>query len=254
MSHTNVSTEVPLPVASAWQLEFARLIAFPAEPALFLDQHWWQDLASGQPEDLVSTRKKNSREERGSFQGVALSLTVDLHRVEWLVRPLTEFDEVSGTLPALGSFRERVDWFVDLMSPWLTNSCPPLVRLAFAGKLLHPAATQQEAYRVLATHLPTVQLEPNPNDFLFHVNRRRNSAVVPGLPINRMSTWSKMNIAFSLVPGNAFARPDRCYSAVQLDMNTAPERTEILPREALPQLFRELAILGIEIAERGDIP
>jgi hypothetical protein len=243
-----------LPEAAAWQLEFARLITFPAEPALFLDQHWWQDMASGLPDDFVSTRKKNSLEERGSFQGVALSLTIDLQRLEWLIQPLAEIDEVSGTLPTLGPFRDKVDWFVDLMSAWLANSCPPLVRLAFAGKLLQAAATQQEAYRVLAAHLPTVQLEPNPNDFLFHVNRRRNSTVLPGLPLNRMSTWSKLNIAFSVSPGTSFKWPDRCYSAVQLDMNTAPERTEILPRESLPQLFRELASLGVEIAERGDIP
>ncbi len=254
MGHTNVSTEDPLPEASAWQLEFARLIAFPAEPALLLDQHWWQNLTSEQPEDFVSTRKKNSLEERGSFQGVALSLTIDLQRVEWLIQPLAEFDDVSSTLPTLGQFREKIDWFVDLMSVWLANSCPPLVRLAFAGKLLQGAATQQEAYRVLAAHLTTVRLEPNPNDFLFHVNRRRNSTILPGLPLNRMSTWSKLNITFSIPQGTSFTVPDKCYSAVQIDINTAPERMEILARESLPQLFRELACLGVEIAERGDIP
>jgi hypothetical protein len=254
MSHTDPSTKDPLPGVSAWQLEFARLIAFPAEPALFMDQHWWEELSPAQPEDFVSTRTKNSHEERGSFQGVALSLTTDIRRVEWLVQPLAEIDELSGTLPTLGPFREKIGWFVDLMSAWLAKSCPPLVRLAFAGKLLQAAATQQEAYRLLATHLPAVQLEPNPNDFLFHVNRRRSSNVLPGLPLNRMSTWSKLNVTIAAPPGVPLNWPDRCYSAVQLDMNTAPERTEILPRESLTQLFRELASLGVEIAERGDIP
>jgi hypothetical protein len=248
-----VATEGPLPEASAWELEFAHLIAFPAEPSLFLGQHWWEDLASGRPDDYLRTETKNSTEERGSFQGVALCLSVDRHRVDWLIQP-PDPEEVSETLPTLGPFREKVIWFVDLMSAWLANACPRLVRLAFAGKLLQAAETHEEAYRILAAHLPRVQLEPNPNDFLFHVNRRRNSTVLPGLPINRMSTWSKMNIAFSVAPGTPFKWPDRCYSAVQLDMNTAPERAEILPPDSLPQLFRELASLGIEIAERGDIP
>ncbi len=255
----NVSPEGRLPAVSAWQLEFARLIAFPADPPFFLDQHWWQDLASGEPEDFVSTRKKHTREDRGSFQGVVLSLRVDLSRVEWLIQPPVEVDELPGNLPTIGPFREKVDWFVDLLSPWLANLCPPLVRLAFTGKLLQAAATQQEAYRVLAAHLPAVNFDPNPNDFLLQINRRKTSTIVPDLPLNRMSTWSKLNVTLSVespstTPRQKFMWPDNCYTAVELDINTAPESTQILPREPLPRLFRELASLGVEIAERGDIP
>src|SRR6266536_2998181 len=232
----NVSTEGRFPAASAWQLEFARLIAFPTEPPLFLDQHWWQDLASRQPEDFVSTRKKHTHEDRGSFQGVVLTLRVDLSRVEWLIQPPVEFEESPGNFPTIGPFQEKVDWFVELLSPWMANSCPPLVRLAFAGKLLQAAATQQEAYRVLGAHLPAVNLDPNPNDFLFQVNRRRISTVVPGLPLNRISAWSKLNVALSIEsPARTpFRWSDKCYSAVELDMNTAPDRAEVLPRESLP--------------------
>jgi hypothetical protein len=82
----NVSIEGTLPAASAWQLEFARLIAFPASPPFFIDQHWWQDLTSQQAADYVSTRKKDFRDDRGSFQGVLLSLSVDLNRVVWQAR------------------------------------------------------------------------------------------------------------------------------------------------------------------------
>jgi hypothetical protein len=250
----NASTQDRLLTTSAWQLEFARLIAFPADPPLFMDQHWWEDLASEQPPDFVSTRKKHTREDRGSFQGTVLSLTVDLRRVEWLIQPLGEFGDLPGNLPTLGPFRDKIDWFVELLSHWLTSSCPPLVRLAFAAKLLQPAATQQEAYRVLAAHLPAVNLDPNPNDFFFQINRRKTSTVVAGLPINRVSTWSKMNVTFSVEPGTPFTWPDNCYTALELDINTAPEKTDILPSESLPRLFRELASLGVEIAERGDIP
>jgi hypothetical protein len=172
----------------------------------------------------------------------------------WLVEPSSEAGDLPGDLPTLGPFREKVDWFVELLSPWLANSCPPLVRLAFAGKLLQPAATQQEAYRLLAAKLPTVRLEPNPNDFVFQINRRKFSTVVNGLPINRVSTWSKMNIAFTVEPGKPFTWPDHCYTALELDINTAPEKTDILPHESLPRVFKELASLGVDIAERGDIP
>ncbi len=243
-----------LPATSAWQLEFVRLLAFPASPPVFLDQEWWNDLVGEQPEDFVSTHKKEFRDERGSFQGLLLSLTVDFSRVVWEARPPAVVDQ-SGNFPTLdGPFREKLDWFVDLLHPWLTTSCPPLLRLAFSAKLLHPAATAKEAYRVLAAHLPTVNLDSNPNDFLLQINRRKDeSGVVGGLPINRISTWSKMNVAIVVESGKSFQWPDRCYSALDLDINTAPERAEILPRDSLPQLFQELASLGVEIAERGDI-
>ena len=243
-----------LPAASGWQLELVRLIAFPARPPVFLDQEWWQNLVAEQPEDFVSTRKKEYRDDRGSFQGLLLSLTVDFTRVVWEARPPAVVDQ-SGNFPTIdGPFQEKLGWFVELLTPWLTTSCPPLLRLAFSAKLLQPAASAKEAYRVLAAHLPTVNLDSNPNDFLMQINRRKEqSDVVDGLPINRVCTWSKMNVAIAIEPGRPFQWPDRCYSALELDINTAPERTEGLPRDSLPRLFQELASLGVEIAERGDI-
>ena len=75
-----------------------------------------------------------------------------------------------------------------------------------------------------------------------------------GLPINRVSTWSKMNVAILIEPRRPFKWPDRCYSALELDINTAPENIEVLPRESVPRLFQKLASLGVEIAQRGDPP
>jgi hypothetical protein len=174
----------------------------------------------------------------------------------WLAKSPGDVGDLPGVLPTLGPFREKIDWFVALLTPWLANSCPPLKRLAFTGKLLQSASTAREAYRVLAAHLPAVNLEQNPNDFMLQINRRRDSRVVAGLPINRVSTWSKLNVTFLTESQGEtpFRWPENCYSALELDVNTAPEIADILPRESLPRLFGELASLGVEIAERGDIP
>jgi hypothetical protein len=242
-----------LSATSAWQLEFVRLIAFPTSPPVFLDQEWWKELAGEQPEDYVSTRKSESRDERGSFQGVLLSLTVDLTRIVWEVRPAAVVDQ-SGNFPTLeGPFQQKFGWFVDLLNPWMTTSCPPLLRLAFSAKMLQPTASAQEAYRVLTMHLPIEGLlRSSPNDFLLQVNRRKKSKIVHDLPINRVSTWSKMNVAIMTQPGRLFEWPDRCYCALELDINTAPERTEILPSDLLSRLFQELMTLGADIAAHGD--
>jgi hypothetical protein len=244
-----------LRATSAWQLEFVRLIAFPPSPTVFLDQEWWKDLAGEQPDDFASTRKKESRDDRGSCQGALLSLTVALHRVVWEARPPAVVDP-SGRFPTFEEpFRERLSWFVDLVTPWLEASCPPLLRLAFSAKLLQPAASAEEAYRVLADHLPIVNLDSNPNDFLLQINRRKEeSDVVDGLPINRVSTWSKLNLAVVVELGKPFTWPGRCYSALELDINTVPEKAEVLPRDSLARLFKELVSLGVDIAEHGDTP
>jgi hypothetical protein len=243
-----------LPAASAWQLEFVRLIAFPVRPPVLFDQDWWKELAGDQPDDFVSTRTKASRDDRGSFQGVLLSLTADFARVTWEARPHAVVDQ-SGNFPTLdGPFREKLGWFLELLNPWLAASCPPLLRLAFSAKLLQPAASAKEAYKVLAGYLPFVKLDPNPDDFLLQINRREKSGVVAGLPVNRVRTWSKMNVGILIEPGRPFQWPDRCYCALELDINTAPERAEVLPRESLPRLFQELESFGTDIANQGDIP
>jgi hypothetical protein len=245
------------PASSAWPLEFVRLIAFPTRAPFFIEQHWLRDLVSKdgeQPDDFVSTTKKQSREDRGTFQGALLSLTVDPSHVIWEARSPDVVD-VSGRFPTLGPFREKIDWFVELLSPWLSTSCPPLVRLAFSAKMLQHADTPNEAYGVLAAHLPSFKVDPSLNDFLLQINRRKESStVVKGLAVNRMSTWSKMNVAIFVEPGKPFKWPEECYSALELDINTAPENADILPRELLPQLFGELASLGMNIAERRDPP
>jgi hypothetical protein len=251
----NVSKEPPFSATSAWQLEFARLIAFPAQPPISLEQHWWQNVAGEPPKDSASTREDNVRAERGSFQGVLLALTVHPNRIIWEARSRAVVDW-SGNFPTLGPFREKLDWFVELLGPWLMNSCPSVLRLALSAKLLQTAASAEEAYQVLAVYLPDVkkELDSNPNDFLLQINRRKTSEVVDRLDINRMCTWSKMNIAIFVEPGKPFEWPQRCYSALELDINTAPENTDILPSASLPRLFSELASLGKGIADRGDIP
>jgi hypothetical protein len=242
----------PLRPASAWKLEFVRLIAFPSRLSGYLDQEWWKDVAGEQPADFVSTRKKESREDRGSFQGALLSLTVAVRGIAWEARPPAMVDQ-SGNFPTFEEpFRDKLRWFIELVTPWLTTSCPPLLRLAFSAKLLEPAASAEQAYQLLSAHLPVVNLDSNPNDFLLQVNKRKESTVIDGLPINRVCTWSKMNVAIFTEPGVPFTWPDRCYSALELDINTASEKAEILPRDSLPRLFKELVSLGVDIADHGD--
>ena len=253
MSQPKAATEPTPSGAPSWQVEFARLIAFPAEPALGLKQNWWQELVGAQPEDYTLTGKKDRQLEQGTVRDVNLALAIDQHRIEWLVEPPMTPVESDGSLPTIGPFRDTIPWFAQLVTSWLGKAAPAVLRLAFVCKLLQAADRQEDVYRALERLLPHVELTPRPNDFLYHVNRRRNSQVVDGLQINRMSTWSKLNVIFSVEPGRPFTWPEKGYSAVQLDINTAPEKGGILPADLVPPLFEELVRFGLEIAERGDV-
>jgi hypothetical protein len=244
---------------AAWQLEFARLFAYPVESPLLIQQRWWQALA-GQPDDFELHETKQSRKVSGSINGARLSLTIDPNHIIWEIQPPPQ----GGPLPTLGQFREKLEWVVAKLTPWLANSCPPIRRLSFNWKLLQFAATQRKAFEILAHYLPGelifkrsagMDVEPrSPNDFILQMNRRRDSTVIGGLPLNRVSTWSKINVPFVVDAEKDFEWPEECYSALELQINTAPEKTKVLPPEQVPQLFRELADLGVEIADHGDIP
>src|SRR5207302_5190653 len=88
---------------SPWQLEFARLFAYPVESPLTTEQHWWEDLA-GQPDDFELHQKKLRRKVSGTFNGTRLSLTIDHDRIVWEVQPTQPSPEL-GELPTLGPFR-----------------------------------------------------------------------------------------------------------------------------------------------------
>jgi hypothetical protein len=234
-----------------------RLIALPAGSPFAIKQQWWRDLASEVPENFTTSDGKNYFDQRGAFQGALLALTIDSRHIVWEARSPRVAD-LSGYYPTLGPFEEKLGWFLELLSVWLASSCPPLVRLAFSAKLLQITSTASETYDILSHYLPALKplLDPNPNDFVLQINRRKPSSdSVPGLPINRVNTWSKLNRAVVSEPGKPFTWPEQgCYSALELDVNTAPERAEILPQEMLPRLFRELADLGQYIAKHGDNP
>lgn len=239
----------------AWDLEVTRVIAFPTQPAIFLEQHWWQDVVRTAPARSESAQDR--REECGRFEDAFFSLIVEPSHILWQAQPL-EVEDPFGNVAVLGAFPRKLGWFVEVLSHWLAGACPPLIRLALSARLLRPASSLKEAYRDLAAYLPGVkdalESEPAPNDFLFQVNRRRPSNVVAELEINRMCTWSKINSAVRVEPGRPFEWPRHCYSALHLDINTAPENFAILPSASLPLLLEELAALANDVAEEGDVP
>lgn len=241
---------------SSWQLEFARLIAFTTVSAMDVDQRWWHELAAGESTDFVPTRQPAYRDDRGSINGKLLALTVDPRRIIWELRSPRMVDE-SGRFPTLGVFADEFDEFVALLSPWLGTSCPPIVRMGLNAKLLQAAENAAGAYEQLKQYLPGVSLldsDPDElNDFVLQINRRKPSAdTIPGLPVNRVCTWAKLTAMTRAEHGSL--QWASVYSSLELDINTAPEKTGILPASNLSALLEEFSRLGKEIVEFGGRP
>lgn len=248
------------PAPDVWRAQNLRLIAFPRDPQFAAQQDWWRGLTGVDPEIDLVRRQRQEKEASGPFQGTALTLSIDLLRVQWTASPRLDAESIDlgEQPPVLGSFLERKDWFRALMERWLPH-CPAIHRLAFTASLLQPVEDHQAGYRLLDRYLRWVDVDPQSSEILYRINRRREArTAIPGLTLNRLSTWvvAKFGVLIRVVEGR---RPeqeiqpaDSFSCAVELDINTAPDFRGPLPHEDLPRLFAELIDAGLDIATRGD--
>lgn len=248
-----------MPDRQEWRAQYVKMIAFPTEPPLGIEQNWWSDLTGSQPE--TSVRKPQKREDSGSFEDVALSVEIDPFRVSWTLSPRVDPENIPSDFPTLGSAFSRRDWLVSLMARWLELG-PPIKRLAFAGSLLQFVPSKEEAYSRLNKYLHGVEVDPDTSDFMYRLNRQRDSRTgIAGLRINRLCTWAAAKLTFGLhavSKGTGETREVPIREAqnacvIELDINTAPDfLLSELPRGSLRDIYAELVDVGLQAAEQGD--
>jgi hypothetical protein len=248
------------PEPTVWQAQYLRFISFPVQPQNTVNQNWWHEVARTERESRVE--KKREVEEEGTVDGVALSLSIDLLRVQWTAVPRQNAETLLDGIPVLGPFLQWREWFQNVMNRWFPLS-PEIHRLAFAGVLIQPVGDRREGYELLNRYLRWVDLDPSSSDLLYRINRRIASRSLDDLEINRLMTWSvgQFNVMMRVQLLGEAGQPraeqteqvERHACVLELDINTVPEpRERVLPREALPQIFEELVNLGVDIAARGD--
>lgn len=217
------------------QTESLRLTAFLAPAAQGDQPAWWADLVGAQPETRTSKPSKGELQETGTVGERTLVLSVFPGRVDWFLGPRFEEGVIRETRWA-GRFPDTLEAFGQLMTRWLAI-CPALVRLALGVVVHEPALDKVTAYRKLAQYLPAVTVDPDGSqDLLYQINRPRNSAVLEGLKINRLSKWSaalfvslRMEITGQQVQQQRVgAGAHSC--RVELDLNTDPAFRENCPR------------------------
>ena len=237
-----------------WQAQSLRLTAFPAKAEIETRPTWWKYLFGEPAEKITSQPKEFLHQEEGTLENSKFRLKIQPGRIDWELEVSPDLPGAIEGIPVIASFPKALNLVLPLLLRWL-SVCPVLQRLAFGAKLIQPVSGHAAGYRCLNKYLPHVQLDLESSDFMYRINRRRNSVSgIPDLQINRLTTWSVLRMILSLSAGGTPLSPMEHYACnLQLDVNTSPESVSELPKDKYSQLFEELVTLGKEIAIKGDI-
>ena len=253
-------SEMLLDSFEVWNAETLRLTAFHSPTVPINSAAWWNDVGGRPPDTSVSRLKDIIRQEEGTLENGKLVMQIQSGRVDWVYTVVDESDHPPEEIPTIGPFSKTMPIFSALMDKWhKLEALPSMHRLAFGAILLQPVNDLKTGYERLAKYLPAVQLDcEDSSDFMYQINRPRNSEIVSGPRINRLSKWSVSRLRlYNLQVTAAQPTPlpilERYACRLELDINTAPEFQDNLPKEKLSALLHEFIGFGKEIAQHGDI-
>jgi hypothetical protein len=255
-----------MPENSNWVADSVRATAFFAPSVTVRSEGWWSLVTGSEPENRNSRPTRGEFVDTGAFLGNTLTMSVQPGRIDWFLLPgQQQFENVEIAIKSIGQFPGIVDSFVRGMELWLAD-CPAVVRLAYGAVLFEQIDNQIAGYRRLSEYLTAVRIDESSKDFFYQVNRPRQLEDRSRGVINRLSKWSlasfqPVRMAFSgatlaIGPSAVFAPPDAIVYACRLELDLSTDATRLveIPHDKLPQILRELANIGSEIANQGDIP
>jgi len=234
------------------------MTAFPTPDAEVIGQDWWTPVVGELPEQRVDQPRTGEKQEIAEYKNGQLILQTQPIRINWLYQVNDDPLQEAAAISTLGIFSDALADFHELMNKWfLLDSSPAVSRLAFGAILLQPIGDIRKGYETLSSYLPFLSLDPiNSSDFLYQINRRRETTTqIPNLKINRLTKWSVLRTQLTVSALRTAARVSEAFACrLELDINTAPEFEGEFRKEQLVEIFDELVKLGVEIAEKGDIP
>ncbi len=238
-----------------WKYHHLRLTAFLKEAVNTREISWWNDTVGSDSESTNITGNL-VRVEEAVKNDLILSLKVEPHRVDWILKSLDtqnleDFPNLGDKAKALSTLKEiSVNWFK-------ISKISDVGRLAFGVRLFKNVEDRLEGYNDLNKMLPFVEIHPeSSSDFLYQINRSLDSTTVQGLKINRLAKWHVVNmktVALNITSDLKAALTSDLYAtALDLDINSDADRDSPLPNNNLEKLFEEFISLGEEIAIKGD--
>lgn len=184
-------------------------------------------------------------------------------RMDWNLIPNAPEESSTLRVPTLGVANDAIAFFLERARNWLPQALNlGIVRLAFGCTLFTEHPGPREALGELAARLPALGIDvDNIGELVYHINRPRVSTAFPEVTLNRLSKWEYQKISYGPISaaglmGMQVQQPPlsesfRC--AVELDINTTANRSEVIAGNVIVALFDELVRAADEIASQGDI-
>ncbi|MGO8898441.1 MAG: hypothetical protein ACLQU5_08830 [Isosphaeraceae bacterium] len=157
-------------------------------------------------------------------------------------------------------FPEATETFRNALRTWLEDQ-PNVARLALGAIVKLPVDDREAGYGRISDYLPFDVDPVRSSDFMYQINRARQSTVLPEVTVNRLSKWSvgrlvRAAVILDQVPVTVSIHEVSQSSScrLELDINTSPNSPFPLPSARLPALFDEFVDWAREIITEGDIP
>lgn len=237
-----------------WLVSTLRLTVFPAEPITPPRDGWWAAVIGEEPE-TITYKKSLDLQEVGKYTNKTILLSANPLRIDWRLLPI-DVEDIEN-FPNTCSLSDGFELFLPLMHRWLSEYSPNLQRLGLGVDIFLLAENKEDSFVKLAPYIPVRIDPPNTSDFIYQINRVRDSVSgIGGLRINRLSKWGALKFEFGVpVEGGDFPLPglERFSTRVELDINTTSDFSGILNRDESHSVLDELVGLAREIIEKGDI-
>ena len=243
-----------------WDAESLRVSIFhPVALSTSVQTGLWEKVTGDRPESIDSRPREGVTRESGTVEENLLVLATQEGRTDWLVQPMAVPNQQMGTVLMLKSVGHALPILQRAM--FCTLETIPLVqRLAFSPALIRQVRNPALALKQISKYLPRLDFNSmEGSDFVYQVNRRRQSASVPHVRVNRLAKWSTAQVGGLQVQVRPSGQP-RVQTAdvgymrrLDLDVNTTPE-SGAMSNDKIPSLFEELLTLSLELATNGDIP
>jgi len=244
-------------MSTEWAAEQLRVSLFSSE-ALGVTEDDWCAL-TGQSEAETRRSIPGGRVFSGRFEGGLLNLSGVLNRTD-IVFSAAPPEEASAEpqLPTTGSWESARDKFYDFAHVWVETRKVAVTRLAFGAVLLCETTDRKSSYEVLKSLLTSVEVVPDRmQELLYRVNWPTESGLVQGLKVNRVTSWSALEIRLATleVTGSPHLVPSNVLNVVRLeiDNNTDADRTISIPQAQIGAVFKELITFASEIARNGEV-
>ena len=239
-----------------WNVEHLRLTIF--HPSGVDTLNLWERLMGVAPESRDERPREGVVQQQGEAGGNRLLLITRTDKFDWIVMPNPASAPGSMAPPILVDINQAMTLMQEALKISL-QSVRVVDRLALGALLGQQVADPTEGMSRLSKYLPRLELEERGvSDFVYQINRRRQSSRVPHAQLNRVARWSSEQIIGGQVRITR-AQPPQVQSSTPgfinrllLDVNTVPGTSAIAP-DKFSGLFVELVEIACKVASEGDV-